>query len=281
MPTEVNRKITVFYCYARKDRDLRNELQQHLITLTRHYHLVHWYDGEINPGTTWEPAINTHLNRADLVFLLISSYFLASDYCYGKEMTQALARHEAGTCCVIPILLRPVYWKDTPFSKLQMLPTDARPVTNWPDPHDAFYDIAREVSKTIKVLIGAFEAAAEWLNKGKTQFELEKYTEALAACEQAILLDPNNTFAYSSKGAALNELKRYEEALEACEQATLLDPGNTLAYNNLGNALNELKRYEEALHAYEQAILLDPGFTVASQNKENVRLILEEYKNPG
>ena len=69
---------------------------------------------------------------------LISPDFMDSDYCYGKEMQRALARHEAGTCRVIPILLHPVYREVAPFSKLQMLPTDAKPITRWPDRDDAF-----------------------------------------------------------------------------------------------------------------------------------------------
>jgi hypothetical protein len=60
--------------------------------------------------------------------LLVSLDFLNSEYCFGKEMQHALERHEAGTCRVIPIILRPTYWQGSPFSKLQMLPTDAKPI---------------------------------------------------------------------------------------------------------------------------------------------------------
>ena len=39
---------------------------------------------------------------ADLILLLISPDFMASDYCYGKEMQRALERHREGTCRVVP-----------------------------------------------------------------------------------------------------------------------------------------------------------------------------------
>src|SRR5207248_2158496 len=124
--------IKLFYCYAREDKALREELEKHLSWLRRRYQLKNWHDREILPGEVWEQAIDAHLNAAHLIFLLISPDFMASDYCYGKEMQRALERHTAGTCHVIPILLRPTFWKGAPFSSLQLLPTDAKPITLWP-----------------------------------------------------------------------------------------------------------------------------------------------------
>ena len=120
------REIKLFYCYAREDRPLRDELEKHLSWLKRRYQLTNWHDREILPGEEWEQAIDTHLNSAHLILLLVSPDFMASDYCYGKEMKRALERHKAGTCRVVPILLRPTFWEEAPFSSLQLLPTDAR-----------------------------------------------------------------------------------------------------------------------------------------------------------
>ena len=138
MPDTSNQEIRLFYCYALEDKTLRDELEIHLSGLKRQYRLTNWSDREISPSEDWEQAIDKHLSTAHLIFLLISPDFMASDYCYGKEMQRALARHEAGTCRVIPILLHPVYWEVAPFSKLQMLPTDAKPITRWLDRDDAF-----------------------------------------------------------------------------------------------------------------------------------------------
>jgi len=146
-------EIKLFYCYAHEDKTLRDELQVSLAGLRRQYQLANWYDREILPGEKWEEAIDKHLSTADVILLLISPHFVDSDYCYGKEMQQALERHHAGNCCVIPILLRPTYWEETPFSTIQMLPTDARPVTSWSDRYEAFHDVAKGISAAIKALI--------------------------------------------------------------------------------------------------------------------------------
>ena len=71
---------------------------------------------------------------------------MASEYCYGKEMHRALERHKEGTCRVIPILVRPTYWEDAPFSSLQLLPTDTRPITIWQNRDEAFRDVVIEIS---------------------------------------------------------------------------------------------------------------------------------------
>ena len=56
---------------------------------------------------TWEGSIDDHLNSADVIVLLVSADFLASDYCYDIEMRRAMKRHEAGEARVIPVILRP------------------------------------------------------------------------------------------------------------------------------------------------------------------------------
>src|SRR5881394_433836 len=132
--------LKLFYCYAHEDKELRDALDNHLIGLKRQKLIEIWYDGNISAGMEWEKEIDKHLGSADIVLLLVSVAFLTSDYCYGKEMERALQRHEEGTVRVVPIILRPVDWEDAPFSKLQVLPTEVRPVTKWEDPHDAYTD---------------------------------------------------------------------------------------------------------------------------------------------
>jgi tetratricopeptide (TPR) repeat protein len=216
-------EIKLFYCYAREDKPLRDELEKHLAWLKRRYKLTNWHDREILPGEEWEQAIDTHLNTAHLILLLISPDFMASDYCFSKEMQRALARHKAGTCRVVPILLRPTYWKDAPFSSLQLLPTDAKAITRWPDRDEAFEHVVTEISRTIEDLLISLKTKEDWLEEGVALYDLKCYEEALAAFEQAIRLDPNYVNAYTGKGNVLSDLKRIEEAGRAFEKAGQLE----------------------------------------------------------
>lgn len=152
MESELTQPLELFYCYAREDRALRDQLDAHLATLRRTGFITAWYDGEMIPGASWEEEIETHLNTADIILLLISPEFIQSDYCYSKEMKRALERHQAKKARVVPILLRPVDWAGTPFSSLHMLPSDTRPVTLWPDRDGALEDVAKGVRKVVNDL---------------------------------------------------------------------------------------------------------------------------------
>ena len=65
-----------------------------------------------------------------MLYFLVSSDFLASDYCYEKEAARALQRHEQRSARVIPGILRPCEWHRTPFAALLATPTDVKPITN-------------------------------------------------------------------------------------------------------------------------------------------------------
>ena len=145
--------VRVFYSYAHEDEALRDKLETHLSLLQRQGIIQAWHDREITAGRAWKDAIDQNLEAAELILLLISPDFLHSDYCYDIEMQRALARHEAGEAWVLPIHLRPVDWQGAPFARLQALPTDARPVTEWADPDQAFRNIAqgiRQVAQAIR-----------------------------------------------------------------------------------------------------------------------------------
>jgi hypothetical protein len=146
--------VKVFYSYSRKDLDMRNTLEDHLAALRRANKIQTWHDLELEAGTEWEPAILNKLNTADIILLLVSRNFIASDYCFGTELKRAIARHNEGTARVIPILLSPCDWNhpDVPFHKLSVLPTHAKPIKSWADPDDAFTIVAQQIRKTVDQL---------------------------------------------------------------------------------------------------------------------------------
>jgi TIR domain-containing protein/FHA domain-containing protein len=165
--------ITIFCCYARKDKLLQEQLFNHLEPLRRSGQISTWYDREILPGTEWKQEIDKYLNTADIVLLLISPNFMASDYCYSVEMNRALERQKAGEVRVIPIILRPVNWKDTPIGALQALPPEGRPVVSWPDRDAAFATVVLSISSVVSALQWEKEAAYPYPVTQKAQVSVE------------------------------------------------------------------------------------------------------------
>src|SRR5262245_40847971 len=162
-PSKPTKSVEVFFSYSHKDEDLRDELSKRLAMLKRQNVITAWHDRRIGAGKEWENEIDEYLNTADIILLLISSDFLASDYCYDTEVKTAMKRHDAGEARVIPVVLRPVDWKGAPFGKLQSLPKDTRPVTDWPNRDKAFENIAQGIRVATEELVISFKATAPWV----------------------------------------------------------------------------------------------------------------------
>jgi formylglycine-generating enzyme required for sulfatase activity len=141
--------ISLFYSYSHRDEELRDRLEEHLGGLRRRGLIENWHDRRIGAGSEWKDAIDEHLATADIILLLISSSFINSDYCWDKEMTKALARHDKGEARVIPVVLKPCYWQESLFARLQMVPRDAKPITSWPDPDEAFVQVVEAIHRAV------------------------------------------------------------------------------------------------------------------------------------
>lgn len=150
-PTRLSQpSIKLFISYAHRDEDFRLELNDHLSNMQRQGLIAAWHDRQIAPGQEWADQIDLALNEARIILLLISARFMASDYCYAKEMTRAIERHDAGEAVVIPIILSACDWQGAPFSRLQALPKDARPIKNWNDRDEAWLDVAQGLRRVIE-----------------------------------------------------------------------------------------------------------------------------------
>jgi hypothetical protein len=139
----------VFFSYSHKDEALRDQLEVHLSALKRDGAIETWHDRRITAGDPLGQRIDEQLERADLILLLVSPDFLASDYCHDVEMQRALARHAEGSIRVIPVILRPCDWKHSPFAHLLAAPTDGKPITRWPDRDEAFLDVVRQIRAAV------------------------------------------------------------------------------------------------------------------------------------
>ena len=126
----------VFISYAHKDTKYKENLDTFLKIYERNRKIKVWSDDDILPGASWETEINRNLQRADIILLLLSPDFLASDYIWDTELPIVEQRHRSGAATVIPILLRDCGWADTPYSRIQAVPMEPKtrqlkPISNW------------------------------------------------------------------------------------------------------------------------------------------------------
>lgn len=142
----------LFISYSHADAALLAILKTHLKPLERSGLVVPWFDGYLLPGDDIDTRVRSALEKAELVALLVSPDFLASDYCYEIEMETAVARHERGEARVIPVIARECQWQGTPFGRLVAVPTDGKPImsTQWPDKDEAWTIVAKGIAAAAK-----------------------------------------------------------------------------------------------------------------------------------
>lgn len=157
--------FNVFTAYAHSDEALRDELETHLAMLKREGKIAVFHDRRILPGQDWRGVLDERLLSADIVMLLISPDFLASDYCFGVEMATALEMQQQGRAVVVPVVARPCDWKHPPLSGLQAVPTDAHPITSWGNRDEAFLNAVLGIRALLDTLAPKpipIELTMEW-----------------------------------------------------------------------------------------------------------------------
>jgi len=92
------------------------------------------------------------------------------------------------------------------------------------------------------------------LLNGIASFITSEYEEALRFLDQAIALNPNDSFAYAYKGTVLVTVRQDKAAWKALEQSLRLNPENVLALAEKSSLALGLDRYEEALACANKAL---------------------------
>ncbi|WP_165423834.1 FxSxx-COOH system tetratricopeptide repeat protein [Ktedonosporobacter rubrisoli] len=147
-----SRAITIFISYAttsRADTDAFNKLLKHLSLLFSHYPTLQCYNSRLDEKSPTIQLIESHLNQADLIILLTSKDFFASQQ---REMQRALEFKDLRRAHIIPVQLFPTDWDCSPLRQYRSLPSDGRPISRWTDKDDAFVDVVQGIRKVVDEL---------------------------------------------------------------------------------------------------------------------------------
>jgi tetratricopeptide (TPR) repeat protein len=115
-----------------------------------------------------------------------------------------------------------------------------------------------------------------WLHSAAAHFRCDRYAEAVAACDAALKLSPDDATAHSYRAEILTEMLRkpkepkaskltkeeweklFQEALDNHAQAITRDPAYALAYNTRGRTYLVAEKYPEAIKEFEKALERNP-----------------------
>jgi WD40 repeat protein len=162
-------------------------------------------------------------------------------------MERAIERHNQGDAYVIPILLRPVHWdRAAPFAKLQIVPTNAIPVTTWANHDTAFRDVTGHIARVLSKRRNARPQILPVANVGDQQ------TNALSALPSLQLI---------AKPEAITILRTFTGHTQEVLSVALSADGRTLVSRSLDQTV-------KAWNVQTGQILFNPdlwkNYTVAS-----------------
>lgn len=128
--------------YHRNDKAYWEQFQQHLLHLQRQGVIQLFHEGSILAGANTANSMQQYLQQADMILLLISADFIASDKLC-QYAVQALQQGKR----IVPILLRPCMWQDTEWGTLPHLPE--KPIALYAPPETGFYEAVIGLRKMI------------------------------------------------------------------------------------------------------------------------------------
>jgi TIR domain len=158
MNIDISKKpANICCCHSRskKDTKLCRDLVKQFFPLLQSKMITLWHPEDIKAGELVEQKTIIQIYTADIILLLISPDFFNSHSCL-LQMEHALKMFYAQRARVIPVLLRPVLWKQTSIFNLVILPRNGHPITTWRNQEEATVDVVQEIEKIIMELYASF-----------------------------------------------------------------------------------------------------------------------------
>jgi Tfp pilus assembly protein PilF len=235
-------RLNLFVSYAHEDEGLCKRLLTHLSQLRRNG-VDGWYDRRISAGSDWAGQIDEHLEAAEIILLLVSADFLASEYCYDKEMTRALDRDKRGEARVVPVILRPCDWQSSPLNGLQVLPKDGQPVVDWQTEDHGFLNVVEGLRRVVDEIAPKVQPAPaavgskpafKSLPPSRTWRSVVAAALVVLLAAAALSVSVSRKYRkYLTEGDANLNVGRYAQARQPLEQAHKWNPFSTRASRGL------------------------------------------------
>ena len=121
-------------------------------------------------------------------------------------------------------------------------------------------------------------AAEVYLSQATDYFEQQHWSQSIAACQEAIRVNPNAGEAYKIWGNCLQRSGRLSEAIGLYAKALETKADTAEIYSNLASIYAKQKKWQRAIEHYQKSIAIEPNNHVPYRNLARVWDELEEYE---
>lgn len=156
MPIMANRALTIYIAYditATQDQELFALLTTHMSLLRSQYPTCAWHDSAVSAGSVVTSFVEAQIHAADIIVLLLSADFFASEQSSSLEIKWALTLGKTRAARLIPVRLRPVAWHLSPLSQYPPLPTNGTSLAEAPNHDAACVEIVQGIHLVIEELM--------------------------------------------------------------------------------------------------------------------------------
>lgn len=141
----------VFILNAPKDDNFLQDLNKQLRGLARRGKITQWDPSKIIAGNSISATLDKELNEAQIVVLLVSADYLASDRCYDiQEKAVGLGK------TILPVIVRHCLFEEDDYindqPKLPLQKGEVIPISAWAHPDEAFAQVAAYIRARAKEL---------------------------------------------------------------------------------------------------------------------------------
>lgn len=140
----------LFISYAPDDRAEVEQCIRFLMPLVNNQTISVWSDLDVSAGQTSELVIADNLAKANIILVLVSANYLASDELYNGQLQTALERKAKGKAQLIPIILSACLWEDTPMGQFSVLPARDKSIQDYSAPATAWNSVVMGIKTVIK-----------------------------------------------------------------------------------------------------------------------------------
>ena len=126
---EDKKKKRVCIYYSHKDIKYLLRLQTHFASYGRKNVIDIWDATKISAGAQWREEIENALETTKVAVLLVSADFLASEFIAENELPPLLKAAESGGTIVLPVIISPCVFEDTPLQAFQAINHPSEPLS--------------------------------------------------------------------------------------------------------------------------------------------------------